>query len=192
MPGVEVFAVEVKRFRGEGAQTLVPRVFGSARATRSAVGSQPRLNRESFLADFAGDAERDAAARLLDAAAGAGAALAWGPSGVNVRIECAPLHPQPVTVAWLWAPSKSEAGMVWMKTRAFSFGTSILDYDPDERLRPVLERWVDEFERAPFTDASSRGVQARSIDYAAAVGEVEWLQARLGSVMSEIRALAGS
>ena len=31
MPGIEVFAVEVKRFRGRGAQTLVPRVFGVRR-----------------------------------------------------------------------------------------------------------------------------------------------------------------
>ena len=192
MHGIEVFAVEVKRFRGEGAQTLVPRVFGRAGATRSAGGSQPRLTRDSFLSDFVVDAEREAAARLLDAATGAGATLAWGPSGVSIRIACPPLHAQPVTVAWLYAPSKSEAGMVWMKTRAFSFGTSILEYDPDERLRPILERWVGEFERAPFTDASSKGVHARSIDYAAAVGEVEWLAARLRSVISEIGALAGS
>lgn len=190
MPGIEVFAVEVKRFRGEGAQTLVPRVFGSARATRSA-DPPPRLTRESFLSDFAVDAEREAAAQLLDAATGAGATLVWGPSGVSVRIACPPLQPKLFTLAWLYAPSKSEAGMVWMKTRAFSFGTSLLDYDPHERLQPILERWVGEFERAPFTDASSKGVQARSIDYAAAVGEVEWLAARLRGVISDVRALAG-
>lgn len=51
---------------------------------------------------------------------------------------------------------------------------------------------MGEFERAPFTDASSKGVRARAIDYAAAVGEVGWLAERLGSVISEIRALAGS
>ena len=37
-----------------------------------------------------------------------------------------------------------------------------------------------------------KGVQARSIDYAAAVDDVEWLAARLTSEISEIRSLPGS
>ena len=190
MPGIEVFAVEVKRFRGEGAQTLVPRVFGSVVATRSASPPQ-RLTRESFLTDFAGDAERRAAERLLDAATRAGAAFEWGPSGVSVRALC-PLWSQPVTVAWLYIPSKSEAGLVWMKTRAFTFGAAILDEDMDDRLRAVLERWVREFDRAPFTDASSKGVRARAIDYDGAAGEAERLAERLSNVITEIGALPGS
>ena len=48
MAGVEVLAVEVKRFRGGGAQTLVPRVFGSTGASRSGT-RPPRLTRELFL-----------------------------------------------------------------------------------------------------------------------------------------------
>ena len=190
MPGIEVFAVEVKRFRGGGAQTLVPRVFGSTGASRSA-SSPPRLTRDLFLDDFAVEAQRKAAARLLDAAKNTGATFEWGPSGVSVRAVC-PLWPQPITVAWLYAPSKSEAGMVWMKTRSFSFGTAILDSELDDRLRAILETWAGEFERDPFTDASSKGVQARSIDYAAAVDEVEWLAARLTSGISEIRSLPAS
>ena len=190
MPGIEVFAVEVKRFRGGGAQTLVPRVFGSTASPRSR-DRPPRLTRELFLDDFAVDAQRVAAERLLDAARDAGATFAWGPSGVTVRAACT-LWPQPVALAWLYTPSKSEAGLVWMKTRDFSFGTAVLDYGPDERLRAVLERWVAELRRDPFTDASSKGVHARSIDYASAVGEAGRLAALLADVISELRALPES
>ena len=185
MPGIEVFAVEVKRFRGEGAQTLVPRVFGSTAPPRSGA-RPPRLTRELFLEDFAVEAQRQTAGRLLDAAVSAGATLRWTPNGVVVRVVC-PLRPRPVTVAWLYVPSK--AGVVWMKTRDFTFGAAILDEALDERLRGVLERWAERFERDPFADASSDGVRARSIDYSAAVGEVERLVAGLTSVISEIRAL---
>ena len=146
------------------------------------------MTRELFLDDFAIEAQRKTAERLLDAAGSAGAALEWGPSGVSVRALC-PLWPQPVTVAWLYAPSKSESGVVWMRTRAFTFGAAILTSDLDERLRAVLERWTGEFEGDPFADASSKGVRARSIDYAAAVGEVEHLVAALRSVISEIQTL---
>ena len=185
MPGIEVFAVEVKRFRGEGAQTLVPRVFGSTAPPRS--GARPsRLTRELFLEDFAVEAQRQTAGRLLDAAESAGATLRWTPNGVVVRAVC-PLRPRPVTVAWLYVPSK--AGVVWMKTRDFTFGAAILDEALDERLRGVLERWAERFERDRFADASSDGVRARSIDHAAAVGEVDWLVAGLTSVISELRAL---
>ena len=76
-----------------------------------------------------------------------------------------------------------------MKTRAFTFGTAILDSDPDERLRAILQSWVGQFEGDPFADASSNGVQARSIDHAEAVGQVDRLTALCMDVISEIRSL---
>ncbi len=185
MPDIEVLAVEVKRFRGAKTQTLVPRVLGRT-VSSPATGSASKLTRELFLEDFGVEEERSVAVRLLDAADDAGARFEWGPSGVSVRAVCE-FWPQPVTVAWLYPPSKSGNG--WMKTRAFTFGAAILDADPDERLRAVLQRWVGEFEGDPFTDASSKGVQARSIDYADAVGQADQLAARLTGVISEIRSL---
>ncbi len=185
MPGIDVFAVEVKRFRGEGVQTLVPRVFGSAAPPRSGA-RPPRLTRELFLEDFAVEAQRQTARRLLDAAESADATLAWTPNGVVVRAVC-PLWPQPVTVAWLYVPSRT--GVVWMRTREFTFGAARFNSDVDERLRGVLERWAERFERDPFADASADGVRARSIGHAAAVGEVEWLVTGLTSVIAELRAL---
>lgn len=144
------------------------------------------MTRERFLGDFSIEIQQKTAAQLLDVARDAGATFEWGPSGVSVRVPC-PLRTQPVTVAWLYSPSTSEKG--WMKTRAFTFGTAILDSDPDERLRAVLQRWVGQFEGDPFADASSKGVQARSIDHAEAVGQVDRLTALLTDVISEIRSL---
>ena len=167
--------------RGERSWWAQPARLDGTRA-----GSAPRLTRERFLGDFSIEIQQKTAAQLLDVARDAGATFEWGPSGVSVRVPC-PLRTQPVTVAWLYSPSTSEKG--WMKTRAFTFGTAILDSDPDERLRAVLQRWVGQFEGDPFADASSKGVQARSIDHAEAVGQVDRLTALLTDVISEIRSL---
>ena len=120
----------------------------------SRVGPRQRLTRKSFLDEFTSDQARNAAAQLLDVAQESGSTFEWGPSGVSIRGRCS-LWPQPISVAWLYPPSKTGTG--WMKTRDFSFGVAILDYDPapEEELRAVLQKWVDSFRDDAFTiDAS--------------------------------------
>ena len=51
MPGIEVLAVEIKRFHGKSAQMLVPRVIGRTTAAPGPGVSGQRLTRESFLED---------------------------------------------------------------------------------------------------------------------------------------------
>ena len=191
MPNIEVLAVEIKQFRGGSMQTLVPRVIGRTAKTprRGSGSSQPRLTRESFLAGFSVHEVRTAAARLLDVAHNNGATFEWGPSGVSIRGRCRHWQ-QPVTVAWLYPPSK--AGMGWMRTRDFSFGAGILDYDPgpQEELRSILQRWVNQFATDDFTeDASSRGVAAWSVDYNGIADHIDLLENRLGRVLSELSSL---
>ena len=57
MPHIEVLAVEIKQFRGEALQTLVPRVIG--RTAAGSDGTRPRrrrkLTRESFLEELPGE-----------------------------------------------------------------------------------------------------------------------------------------
>ena len=184
MPGIEVFAVEVKRFGSGQSQALVPRVFGRTAFSRP-VGRAPSLTRELFLDDFGVEAERGSATQLLNVARDADATFAWGPSGVSIRAVCR-LWPQPVTVAWLYPPSTAAW---WMRTRAFTFGAAILDEGPDERLRAVLERWTGEFNRPPFGDASSKGVCAWAIEYSDAAGQIDLLAPLLAGVIAEIRSL---
>ncbi len=189
MPGIEVLAVEVKQFRGQSTQTLVPRVLGKIANASTRGGPRRRLTPESFLDEFTNDEARAAAARLLDVGQDSGAALEWGPSGVSIRVRCS-RWAQPITVAWLYPPSK--AGMGWMRTKAFTFGVGILDYDPgpDEELRTVLQRWGEGFRDDAFTtDASSKGVTAWSVDYDAAARNIDLLVGRLTKVLSELQSL---
>ena len=189
MPDIEVLAVEVKQFRGKSIQTLVPRVLGR---TSGPPGdrSRQKLTRESFMDGFAGDEAQDVADRLLEVARKSGAALQWGPSSVTVRMRCS-VWVQPITVAWLYPPSKSNMG--WMRTKDFSFGAGILDYDdprPGEELRALLERWVDQFSSDDFAeDVSSIGVKAWAVGYDAASRHADLLVARLAKVLSELKSL---
>ena len=168
MPEIEVLAVEIKRFQGESNQTLVPRVIG--RTTRRLVASQrrpgPRLTRESFLDGFADDPVRAVAQALLDVAQGAGARIAYGDSfGLSIRVSCEGAR-RSITVAWLY--SRKDAG--WMRTREFTFGTALYDYElPPDKLSHV-EGYLHELREAAFTrDVSSKGVQAWAIGHEAAV-----------------------
>ena len=188
MPNVEVLAVEIKQFKGQSFQTLVPRVIG--RIADSSQSSSPRarsrLSRESFLGDFTDHASQSAAVRLLDVAAASGAYLEWGSSAVSIRVRCA-LWQQPVTVAWFCLPSIKNG---WGGIRDFTFGTAILDYDtpPENELRQVLERWVNQFENDEFTKQIPR-LKAWYVEHQDAAEHVDVLATRLESVISELRSL---
>ena len=84
MQEIEVLAVEVKQFRGESTQTLVPRVIGR---TTGHASPQPKLTRELFLDALPTDTARDVAVRLLAVAERQGASLNWGKGSVSVRVR---------------------------------------------------------------------------------------------------------
>ena len=77
MAGIEVLAVEIKQFKGDSRQTLVPRVIGRTAASPPPPDGpgprRPKLDRESFLKAFANAEHRDVAVRLLDVAGKSGA-----------------------------------------------------------------------------------------------------------------------
>ena len=189
MPNIEVLAVEIKQFRSKVTQTFVPRVLGrTAKASDHERG--PRLNRETFLAQFTAKEVRDAAERLLDVATQHGATFGWGQrGGVSVRGRCSRWG-QPISVAWLYSPLMEGSG--WFRTSDFTFGVAILEYDPGPgaELRAVLEKWADTFASDPFTaDASSKGIRASSVSYEAAVQHIDLLANRLSRVLEELRQL---
>ena len=79
-----------------------------------------------------------------------------------------------------------------MRTRDFTFGIGILDYEPspEEQLRTVLKRWVDSFRDDSFTtDASSKGVVAWSVDYDAVALHADLIANRLSNVLVELQSL---
>ncbi len=190
MPGIEVLAVEIKQFRGESTQTLVPRVLGRLATSSGHSATEPRrrLTQESFLDELPSDEARNAVARIFEVAREYGASLAWGSSGVSVRMRCS-VWMYPVSVAWLYPPSMSGG---WMGFKNVIFGAAIFNYvpPPGEELRTTLERWVDQFSGDDFTrDASGVGVKAWSVDYAAASRHIDQLAHRLAAVLSDLRSL---
>ena len=164
MPDIEVLAVEIKRFHGTSARTLVPRVIGRTAAGPRRPGRPGhRLTRESFLDGFEDEDVRGVAERLLDAAVQSGADIYYATSfGLSIRAKCS-AWPRPITVAWLY----SQPGKGWMRTRDFSFGVAVYDYVLPEELRAMLERWVDEVSADSFAEGrleqgrQSMGGQAR-------------------------------
>ena len=189
MPHVEVLAVEIKRFQGRSAQTLVPRVFGSAGSPSPFPGKSPKMTPAEFLADLPDAETRAAADRLLAAARRAGVAV-WGPSGVTIKGRYAQRN-SPLSVAWLYPPSK--LGQGWQRTRDFTFGESVTAYeDPNvgEDVRTVLRQWTDQFGADAFTeDASSKGVTAWAVGYDDVARHIDLLEERLSRVLALLAAL---
>ena len=188
MEHVEVLAVELRQFGGEGARTLVPRVIGRTEGQRTSSGSaRATQTRETLLAAFPEGRVREAARQLLERSTAAGATLGFGSSGVSIRGRTSRWG-QPVTVAWLYPEGRG-----WMKTRDFSFGTGILGYDPPppQPLRETLLRYVRQFGDDPYThSASSRdGAEAWWVAPEDAATHVDVLAGRVEAVLRELAAL---
>ena len=154
--------------------------------TPGQVRSRQKLTRESFLDGFEDDAVRGVAARLLDVAVQSGADIYYGARyGVSIRARCS-AWARPITIAWLY----SQPGKGWMRTRDFSFGAAVYDYEHPEEVRAMLERWVDEVSADDFAEnVSSKGVKAWSARHEAGVHHQDVLVERLRRIISELASL---
>ena len=188
MPGIEVLAVEIKRFHGKSGQTLVPRVIGrrSASGVRARGGSAPRLTRESFLEGFADENVRAVAERLLDAASESGGTINyWSSYGVSIVVRNS-ARERPIILAWLYSQPRKG----FRRTRDFSFGAyRSMDGLPEE-FRSALDRWVSESLPDGFAeDASSKDIAAWAVTHKAAVQHQDVLVERLRRIVSELASL---
>ena len=184
MPNIEVLAVEIKQFRGKTTQTLVPRVLGRTAATssRSAAGPRSRITRQEFQDDFDDAEQRAAASRLLDVADGSGAAFNWDSAGVSIRARCPRWH-LPISVAWLYSPSKKGF------SERFNFGVISSHYGTeDETLGAILKGWVDQFADDEFSQPlSRRDMRAYVIGYDEATRNIDLLAERLAKVLQDLK-----
>ena len=192
MPNIEVLAVEIKQFRGESSQTLVPRVIGrtAASSTRGTAGPRRKLTRESFLEELPSDMAREAANRLLDVADENGAKVEPRASSVSIRGLCSDsTGPRPITVAWLCTREATTGG--GLHTRGFTFGRYHLNDDVPEELRATLDQWADQFAGDSFGEASrsGEGTKAWIVDYDDAARHIDLLADRLAKVLSELKVL---
>ena len=185
MPGIEVLAVEIKRFHGKSAQTLVPRVIGRLSVAPARGRPGQRLTRESFLEGFADEDVRGVAERLLDAALQSGGEISYGTSGVSIRAKCSTWE-RPISIAWLY----SRTGTGWMRTRDFSFGAAIYDYELSEESLAIVEQWVREVSANSFVeDVSSKGVKAWAVSHKEVVQHQKLLVECLRTICSELSSL---
>ena len=185
MPDIEVLAVEIKRFPGKSGQTLVPRVIGRTSAASSRRGSGRALTRDSFLEGFADGDVRAVAERLLDVARQSNGEIFYGTQGISIRVR-SPVWGRPISVAWFY----SQPDQGWMRTREFSFGSAVFDYELPDALRVMLEGWVEEFASDSFAqEVSSKGVKAWAVTHDTAVQHQDLLVERLQTVLSNLASL---
>ena len=199
MAGIEVLAVEIKQFKGNSSQTLVPRVIGrTAASPRRPVAHGTRrskLDRESFLKAFANDEHRSVAVRLLGVADESGAIVERYANGVGIRIPCSHWK-KPVGVAWLFPPSEWGKAVLRGLT-AVSFGISVdlpatvASLPDEERLvYASLRRWMEEIAGYDFAkDADTPYYHARTISYDDAALHIDRLANGLARVVSEMQSL---
>ena len=77
-----------------------------------------------------------------------------------------------------------------MRTRDFSFGAAVYDYEHPEEVRVMLERWVDEVSADSFAeDVSSKGVKAWAVRHEVGVQHQDVLVERLQRIISELAPL---
>ena len=201
MDRIEVLAVEVKQFKGDSRQTLVPRVIGRTAASPrppSGHGSRAKLDQESFLGRFTNPEHHRVAARLLDVASESGAGLDWGSNGVCIRIPYSGWK-KAVGVAWLFPPSVR--GVVnWRGLTDVSFGNTVhlrleAEADPpaeaDRLVYAALRQWMEEIGGYDFANDVTVGhaYPARTIAYDDAALHIDRLATGLAMVVSEIRSL---
>ena len=189
MRDVDLLAVEVKRYVGGSRETFVPRVIGrSAKPGAKPGGGSGILTMDEIVEEYPDGPVRDAVQQLIKHARDAGATFEPGSRGFSVRMKCS-LWSQPVTVAWMYPPSVTSG---WMKTKHFSFGAAIFDYDPPPPagLRDLLSQYARQFEDDPYThDASSKGVVASYAEPDDAVKHIDVLVERLERVLAKLGAL---
>ena len=196
MAGIEVLAVEIKQFKGDSRQTLVPRVIGrTAASPRSHAGQgarRPKLDRESFLNAFDNPEHRSVAVRLFGVADESGAIVERYANGLGVRIPCSHWK-KPVGVAWLFAPSECGHAVLRGLT-AISLGIS-MDLPATEESLPddkrlayaALRQWMQEIASYDFSkDVSTPYYHARTISYDDDARHIDQLSSSLARVVSEI------
>lgn len=198
MPRIEVLAVEIKQFKGETSQTLVPRVIGqlAARpASRSGRGPRVQQSKEEFLDRFDDDSAREVAARLIEVAENTPRTYFVGTDRMSIQVNC-PLWRNPITLVWLTAPGNLDAFEA--EANHFIFGMfqyySFHEYPVE--LRERLQQWADAFKsegRHINPWGQNRDPEhAYAIPYADAVKNIDAIVERLQAAIADIGSLQSS
>lgn len=179
MRDIQVLAVEIKQFRGETLQTLVPRVIGRlAKPDRNASGQ--KLDQGLLLENLPNDAVREAATRLLNIAEEYGVVQYWDAS---VAIRAIGAEGKPHTIALIYLPDKR-----WGQHREFTLGAYSAQGMETGELQNYLLTWMRQFEDDDFTKPASNSLSV--VSYEDAVANIDLLADRLRTALTEIPKLS--
>ncbi len=190
MPNIEVLAVEIKRFKGQSTQTLVPRVLGrTLKAPKTSSGSPRRkLTRENFLDEYSEPHHREVVVRLMGVAEAQGANISFGSSGISIRVACKPWTYDYVTVAWLFPPDAN--GWGGLSNVSFGQAVSLYDSPPDGELKEVTDRWAAECTELLFGGALPPSTAVgTTFDYDVAAQNIDELERMLSEVIPALASL---
>ena len=184
MPSIEVLAVEIKRFKGQSSQTLVPRVLGRALTAPKTSSGSPRrkLTRESFLDKYSAPHHREVVVRLMGTAEAQGGNISFGSSGISIRVACKPWTYDYVSVAWLFPPGVTG----WGGLIDITFGESITLYEspPDGALKEVIDHWAGACIGVPDGKAPPpKWARGKTFDYDAAAQNIDQLEQMLAEII---------
>lgn len=186
MPNVEVLAVEIKQFRGESTQTLVPRVIGRLAAVpglSASGGARRKLTREALLEELPDEAVRGVAARLFAIAEEYGGQVECLSASISIRAVSADRKRH--TVALVYRPGTSFQGQ-----KEFAFGCRGTAWMSRGGVQDFLEGWARMFEDDEFTELASRQQgPVWIVRYDDAVKHIDLLADRLRIALTEIRKL---
>lgn len=186
MPRIEVLAVEIKQFRGDSGQILVPRVIGrTAAASASSTVGRPRLTRQTFLDRFPGEL-RGKATQLLDYPKEIGCTLTYGRDTVSIRMGCSK-YQYAITLAYLWRPFDGK----FDNDRGVDF-TGALNPHPSypHDLEEILREWLDQFLKDSFVkDLSTDKYLSRAIKYEDAFDRIDLLKSRFDEIVEKLQGL---
>lgn len=191
MPSIGVMAVEIKQFKGESSQTLVPRVIGRTSSQTKGSASGYKATRENILELFEQSAPKahDAAKRLINMADEHRAKFGSGENGISIRGRYSIKgKTEVVSVAWLY-PEPDKRGL--HGTKNFTFG--MLNRGKFPEVQSLLREWTNQFEQDEFaTPISNDGVTAYAVDHSAVVQNIDLLAIRLEKVLLDLKALSAN
>ena len=190
MPRIEVLAVEVKQFKGESGQTLVPRVYGHTAPLPGIVQGNLRGRSPITIDEFMHQLPREVRAtaeRLIGVTTKRGGKVVRNDKSLTLRVDVPKeFSNPPITVAWLY-PVPDIA--FWSGTKNFSFGSANY-HEWSEPLHSTMDSWVGQFANDDFGEYATDGnLRVRVLTYEQVVQHEEVLKERLAEVIEKLRAL---
>lgn len=184
MDNIEVLAIEVKQFRGEAGQILVPHVIGPPSAKPKVSRRRPhaKLTRESFLDSIEDDDVRSTYERFLNVAEERGAVINYSSMSAIVRARIEGYEPQP-WVARLRTPGVNPLGDI----RDFALGYSAKRTHPSP-IAGRLDEWFNDFADL-LEPSANKDLRARKGTQHDAVRHADLIADRLAAVLDDLLAI---